>query len=117
VSEKKKKILNFKVRGEDPTQSTSALYSNFLAVARVGNEVQFEFIFLDLSKVATMIEQLENATETVEPPDLQGKTVAKVIMPAASLIQLKEHFNRIFSAIEEMTSTPEVKNARNRNAG
>src|SRR5579859_4050925 len=35
VSEEKK-LLNFKVRGEPPVQAGPALYSNFLAVSRVG---------------------------------------------------------------------------------
>jgi len=116
VSEKEQRRLNIKVRGEEPVDAVAALYSNFLAVSRVGTDVQFEFVFLDLNKVALTMEHLKR-TEQTEAPELQGKTVAKVVMPAATVLQLKEHFETIFRALEEtMRKQPEAKHAGKRNA-
>ena len=103
------KILNFRVKGEDPVHAVPALYTNFLAVSRVGTDVQFEFIFLDLNLVAGMLEQLKNA-EKPGVPDLQGKTVAKLVMPAANFIQLREHFDNLFRALEEVV--PKMQEAQ-----
>jgi hypothetical protein len=101
VSADEQKILNLRVKGEDPVQAVSALYSNFLAVSRVGTDVQFEFIFLDLNLVATILEQLKKI-ENPNVPELQGKTVAKIVMPAATFLQLREHFENLFRALEEV---------------
>jgi hypothetical protein len=112
VSADEQKILNFRVRGEDPVQAVSALYSNFLAVSRVGTDVQFEFIFLDLNLMAVALEQLKKADKP-SIPDVQGKTVAKVVMPAATFIQLREHFENLFRALEEVIQkTPEAQHDR-----
>jgi hypothetical protein len=95
-----KTVLNFQVKGEGQGAGTPALFSNFLAVSQVGTEVQFEFVFLDLNVLAVMIEQLKGAGVTV-PPTVDGKTVAKVVMPAAVFAQMKEHFDKIFSALAQ----------------
>jgi hypothetical protein len=117
VSAKKPELLNFKVVGEEPVNAVPALYSNFLAVSRVGNDVQFEFVFLDLNKVAVLMQEIKSA-EKPEVPELQGKTVAKVVMPAANVLQLKGHLETIFRAIEEtLQKQPEVKHGRSSNAG
>jgi hypothetical protein len=117
VSAEEQKILNFRVRGEDPVQAVSALYSNFLAISRVGTDVQFEFIFLDLNLVAGILEQLKKA-EKPSVPELQGKTVAKVVMPAATFFQLREHFENIFRALEEVVpKMPEAQDDRSSNVG
>jgi hypothetical protein len=117
VSTRKQKLLNFKVRGEEPVQAVPALYSNFLAVSRVGSDVQFEFVFLDLNKVAVLMEEMKTA-ENPQVPELQGKTVSKVVMPAANVLQLKEHFETIFRALEEIVQKqPEVKHGRRPSMG
>jgi hypothetical protein len=98
------------IPGEPPVQAEPPLYSNFLAVSQVGTEVQFEFIFLDLNQVAVMIEQLKSSDVTVVP-EVEGKTVVKVVMPAASFVQLREQFEKIFAALKGMLPmVPEVKN-------
>ena len=70
------KLQTFQVQGQPPLDSAPALYSNFLAVARVGTEVQFEFIFLDLNQIAKMLVDVKAAPS--EAPVVQGKTVAKL---------------------------------------
>jgi hypothetical protein len=105
VSEKT--ILNFQVKGEVPRTAVPALFSNFLAVSQVGTEVQFEFVFLDLNVLATTIEQMKAAGATV-PPIVEGKTAAKVVMPAAVFVQMKEHFDRIFNALAQEGIVPKV---------
>ena len=117
MSANDQKILNFRVKGEDPVRAVAALYSNFLAVSQVGTDVQFEFIFLDLNLVANAMEQLKKA-ESPGVPDLQGKTVAKVVMPAATFFQLHEHFETIFRAINEaLSKTAEAQHDRSSNVG
>ena len=117
MSTEEQKILNFRVRGEDAVQAVSALYSNFLAVSRVGTDVQFEFIFLDLNLIAGVLEQLKRA-EKPSIPELQGKTVAKIVMPAATLIQLREHFENLFRALEEaLPKVPEAQHDRGSKVG
>ncbi len=93
-------VATINVRGQEPVDATPALFSNFLAVSRVATEVQFEFVFLDLNQIAQVLEKTKEAPN--EPlPVVVGKTVAKIVMPAASFIQLKSHFEQIFKAIEE----------------
>jgi hypothetical protein len=106
VSEKT--VLNFQVKGEGQGSSLPALFSNFLAVSQVGTEVQFEFVFLDLNLLATMIEQRKTAGATNAVVAIDGKTVAKVIIPAAVFAQVKEHFDRIFSALTQEGVLPRV---------
>jgi hypothetical protein len=105
------KVQNFKVRGEPPLQAAPALYSNFLGLSRVGTEVQFEFVFLDLNYMALLLDQLKSS-ETTVTTDVEGKTVAKVVMPAAVFLQLYEQFEMIFTALkaELPPATPEVAN-------
>jgi hypothetical protein len=87
------------VSGDDPRHAVSPTFANFLAVSHVGSEVQFEFIFLDLNQLALRIQRVK---EGVEKPDgeLQGKTVAKLVMPTAAFIQLKEHLAAMFERLE-----------------
>lgn len=104
------KVQNFRVKGEPPVQAVPALFSNFLAVSRVGTEVQFEFVFLDLNYMAVILEQLKAADVTVTP-EVEGKTVAKVVMPAATFVQLYGQFEKIFAALKaELPVVPEVPN-------
>lgn len=104
------KVLNIKVKGEPPIQAVPAVYSNFLAVSRIGTDVQFEFVFLDLNYMATVLERLKGpeATGTVE---VEGKTVAKVVMPGRTFVQVQEQLEKIFAALKvELQATPEVAN-------
>jgi hypothetical protein len=67
VSEKA--ILNFRVAGEAQSAGPPALFSNFVAVSQVGTEVQFEFVFLNLNVLATMIGQDQVSGSTLEGSD------------------------------------------------
>ncbi len=110
------KVVNFKVKGEPPVQAVPALYSNFLAVSRVGTDVQFEFVFLDLNQMAVMLEQFKTADVTVAP-EVEGKTVAKVVMPAVTFVQLQEQLEKIFAALKaELPKVPEVANEQRTNS-
>lgn len=112
-----RKVQNFKVRGEAPVQAVPALYSNFLGVSRVGTDVQFEFVFLDLNFMAQMLEQLKASDVTVAP-EVEGKTVAKVVMPAVTFIQLRDQFEKIFAALKaELPDVPEVTNEQRSSVG
>ncbi len=104
------KVQTFQVQGEPPNEAVSALFSNFLSLSRVGTEVQFEFIFLDLNNLAVMLNQLKQE-EAKQSPIVKGKTIAKLVMPAASFIQLKEQLDNIFTALKEaLPKVPEVEN-------
>jgi len=113
VSVSEQKILNFRVSGQAPVDAVPALYSNFLAVSQVGTDVQFEFIFLDLNLVAGVLKQLKEV-ENPSIPELQGKTVSKLVMPAANFVQLREHFENLFRTLEGVVpkATIEEKNDR-----
>jgi hypothetical protein len=105
------KVQTFQVQGEPPIHAGPALFSNFLAVSRVGTEVQFEFIFLDLNLVANLLAELKAGA--AELKTVPGKTVAKVVMPAASFIQLKEPLTKLFEALEAiLPNVPEADNER-----
>jgi hypothetical protein len=106
----KKDLLMIKVQGEPPMQAPPALYSNFLGIARVATDVQFEFVFLDLNQVAQIIQGGQEAAAT---SPVTGQTVAKIIMPAAAFVQLKDHIVQVMSDIEKnMAQSEENKNAR-----
>jgi hypothetical protein len=116
VSAHDQKLYNFKIRGEEPLNAAPPLYSNFLAISRVANDVQFEFIFLDLNQVAVVMDQMKTA-ENPPVPELQGKTVAKLVMPGINVLQLREHFEKICDAIEEITKKQkEAEHGRNSKA-
>jgi len=114
VSEQK--ILNLKVKGEPPIQAAPPLYSNFLAVSQVGTDIQFEFIFLDLNQVAAMIAQFKSGEITIVP-EVEGKTVVKVVMPAATFVQLHEPFEKIFLAWKDIGVTPTAAEVQNEHRG
>jgi hypothetical protein len=112
------KVQTFQVQGEPPVHAVAALYSNFVAISRVATEIQFEFIFLDLNQMASLLTE-QQKSESTESPKVQGKTVAKVVVPAVSFIQLKEQLAKIFEALEaSVPNVPEVENERrSSNAG
>jgi hypothetical protein len=106
------KVINFSVQGQPPLEAAAALFSNFLAVSRLGTEIQLEFVFLDLNQMAVALEQLKASGVTASPV-VQGKTVAKVVMPASAFAQLKQQFEKIFEAIDQMVpKAPEEQNDR-----
>lgn len=109
ADEQKREQVMIKVQGEPPMDAPPALYSNFLGIARVAMDVQFEFVFLDLNQVAQIL-QSGKVSEAAAP--VTGQTVAKIIMPAAAFIQLKDHIIRLMSDIEKNMAPPE----ENRNA-
>jgi hypothetical protein len=102
-----KTILNFQVKGEVQGGGIPTLFSNFLAVSQVGTEVQFEFVFLDLNVLAGMIEQFK-ASGVTPNPSVEGKTVARVVMPAAVFVQMREHFDKIFGVLAQEGILPKV---------
>jgi hypothetical protein len=105
--------VNFQVKGQDPLDAGAAVFSNFVGISRVGGDVQFEFIFLDINQLAILVEAQKAAPSEV-PPLLTGKTVAKVVMPAEAFLQLKEHINGLMSAIEGLLAhSLEAKDERN----
>ena len=94
-----KKTTQFQISGEDPLQAVAPTYSNFVGISRVGTDIQFEFIFLDLNQLAQILEQ----SKTVESPERQiltGKTVAKIVMPGVNFLQAKEQIEKIMKALE-----------------
>ncbi|HZP32840.1 MAG TPA: hypothetical protein VFB23_05690 [Candidatus Acidoferrales bacterium] len=101
-------LLKIQVQGEDPLSAVPPLFSNFLAISRAGTDVQFEFIFLDINQIASMFK--ENAVPT---GPISGKTVSKVVMPAASVLQLKDHLVTLLQAIE----TDQARKAEDQNVG
>jgi hypothetical protein len=106
------KVVNFSVQGQPPLDAAAALFRNFLAVSRLGTEIQFEFVFLDLNQMALALEQFK-AEGITGSPVVQGKTVAKVVMPASAFAQLREQFERIFEAIDQLVpKAPEEKDDR-----
>ena len=114
------KIIRLEVKSADPT--LPAAFSNFIAVSRVATEVQFEFIFVDISEVASIIEGKQDKTD---PAKMKGRTVAKVVVPALSVVQLKGHLAKMIEAIEEefgevaskLTGEVEDTNASSRMSG
>jgi hypothetical protein len=90
---------NVTVTTDETHLSTLPTFANFLRVCSVGNDVQFEFIFVDLVDFA---EQIDKAKQEAGPKDFScsGLTVSKMIMPAASFVQLKDHLTRMFENLE-----------------
>lgn len=110
-------VVNFSVQGQSPLEAAAPLFSNFLAVSRLGTEIQFEFVFLDLNQMAVALEQFKAEGVTVSPV-VQGKTVSKVVMPASAFAQLRGQLEKIFDAIEQLVprATEERDDRRNSNS-
>lgn len=112
VSDEPRIVLD--VRGTG-TEQTPAMFSNFLSVSRVATEVQFEFVFVDVNQIATALMKTKETGATEEPLKISGLTVAKVVVPALSFMQVREHLNNIFDAIEhDLGKLPEVPHGGNR---
>jgi hypothetical protein len=102
------------VTGDNNLEAPAALFSNLLGLARVGTEIQFEFIFLDLNQMANIIQTHQGTGQESANP-VQGQTVAKIVMPAAAFVQLKERMNQMFADVESNTALPEeLKNVAER---
>jgi hypothetical protein len=95
-----KRMMQFKVLGEDPQRAGAPLFSNFVAISHLGREVQLEFIFLDIAQVAQHFENSKEQDPQQEPPTFQGKTVAKLVVPSWAFLQLKQHMSGIFEKLE-----------------
>lgn len=108
ANELKNVTLLLNVQGEDPRVASAPIFSNFLGISHVGSEVQFEFIFLDINLVAQAVEErkqmsLQEARAAEQkPPTVSGKTVAKIVMPIASFVQLKGHVLSLFEKFEKV---------------
>jgi hypothetical protein len=92
------------VSGEDPRKAVSPTFANFVAVSQVGAEVQFEFIFLDLGQLAARLERWK-AEGRENAGEFEGKTVGKVIVPVAALMQVKDHLLGLFKKLEVQDET------------
>jgi hypothetical protein len=107
-------FVKLQVKAKETQAPSPTLFSNFLGVARVAGEVQFEFLFLDLNQMA----QLLNAGKMAKNPEMievSAQTVVKIVMPAGNVIQIKDHLLAMFADIEkEMAVAAEVQNVRNR---
>lgn len=104
-------MMLIQVTGEDPINAPPALFSNFLGIARVANDVQLEFVFLDLNQVVQIINAGQDKTGGA-PPTFKGQTVAKIIMPASAFVQLKDHLAKLMADIEkDMGQLGEAQNA------
>lgn len=93
-----RKQLIVQVSGTPPDQTAPALFGNFLAVARVGNQVQLEFIYLDVNVLAQMVQKTQELAAS-EPPQVSGQTVVKVVMPAEAFLAVRNHMEKVFSDI------------------
>ena len=57
--------VKIKISGQGPLEATAPLFSNFLAISRVGGEVQCEFVFADINELANILVNKESPV-TVE---------------------------------------------------
>ncbi len=107
-----KTTISLEVKGQEPLEACPPIFSNFVAVSRVGTEVQFEFIFLDINQLAVTAQQAQGGTRE-QPIQVIGKTVSKIVVPASSLLQMKSHLDAIFVALKEDTGeSKELSHAR-----
>jgi hypothetical protein len=96
--------FSVKIKGQGEFAADPPLFSNFVAISRAAREVQFEFVFLDLNYIAQLL-QTARAGGLKEIPEVEGQTVAKIVMPAAVFLQLREHLNKMFDDIEKIVKT------------
>jgi hypothetical protein len=110
VSEQPTILLN--VSRDDKSLRNYPAFSNFVQVSRVATEVQLEFLFVDISQLASVLIKAKEAPGG-EPCQLSGLSVAKVVMPALNFVQIKDHMNEIFDAIEkELGKVPSAKEVK-----
>jgi hypothetical protein len=104
------------VSGDDPRHAGAPLFANFVAVSHVGNDVQFEFIFLDLNQLALKIERVKAGEEELDA-HVQGKTVGKVVVPVSAFLQLKGHLLSMFNRLETPNEGQPEKTSSEREYG
>jgi hypothetical protein len=104
--------ITLEVSSDETLSPLHASFSNFVQISRVATEVQFEFLFVDINHVALSIEKARGSSEK-EPVKLSGVPIAKVVVPAFNFLQLREHINQMFDAIErEFGITSNAKEAQ-----
>jgi hypothetical protein len=89
---------NITVTADEKRNTIVPSFANFLTVSSVGSDVQFEFMFVDLSDLAAHIDKAKQGGGT--DFTCMGKTVSKLIVPAASFVQLKNHLAQMFERLE-----------------
>ncbi|HEV7521307.1 MAG TPA: hypothetical protein VGP89_09425 [Candidatus Angelobacter sp.] len=105
--------MQLKVVFENPKNAPVPIFSNHVGISQAGTEVQFEFVFLDINHMAQMFEGVKSAFKPSAAPtggpagpvEIEGKTVAKIVMPMHVFIQLKPHLIQMFSKIEQELKT------------
>lgn len=100
------------ITGDDPREALPPTFANFVKVSHLGGEVQLEFVFLDLDELGKRIREESS-------PDfaMQGKTVAKLVIPVPSFMQLKDHLGGMFAKFEGMYEQSSKKEAPEREYG
>ena len=93
--------VKFKVIFEDPKAGPAPLFSNHVGISRAGTEVQFEFSFVDINAVATILQSYKGNSVPSELIEIDGRSVAKVVMPLHVFLQLKDHLQGMFAEIEK----------------
>jgi len=100
----KSDAVNLTVQFQDPVDAPPPYFSNHVAISRAATEVQFEFVFIDLNRIATAIRDREQHPEGTQ---IAGRTIAKVIVPLNVFLQLEDHVTQMFEAIKaEYLNTP-----------
>jgi hypothetical protein len=93
--------VRFNVVFEEARTGAVPLFSNHVGISRAGTEVQFECAFLDINVVATILRSSKKEHSDPSPIDINGKSVAKIVMPLHAFLQLKEHLQGMFADIEK----------------
>jgi hypothetical protein len=113
VSEQQIILLN--IGRDEKTPLVYPSFSNFLQVSRVATEVQFDFLFVDVNEIAVTIQKAKESPGE-GPPKLSGVLVARVVLPALNFVQMRDHINGIFDAIEkELGKLPTAKEVQHGN--
>ncbi|HLW52948.1 MAG TPA: hypothetical protein VKW06_08895 [Candidatus Angelobacter sp.] len=99
---------NVTITADQNRDAVAPMFANFLAVSSVGNDIQLEFMFVDLSELAASIEKAKRG-EADKDFTCSAKTVSKMIMPAASFVQLKDHLAQMFERLEAQSDEQSTK--------
>ena len=97
--------VQFKVIFEDPKGGPVPLFSNHVGISRAGTEVQFEFAFLDINVVAGILQTCKEGARTASPIEINGRTVAKIVMPMHVFLQVGGHLQTLVKQIEQELRT------------
>jgi hypothetical protein len=98
--------VQFKVIFEDPKAGPVPLFSNHVGISRAGTEVQFEFAFLDINVVAGILQSYKDgSSKATSPIEINGRTVAKIVMPMHVFLQLGGHLQTLVKQIEQELRT------------